>query len=122
VRWWLWLVWLGACDRDADRDVRAVASILGGGDPRRGPAMMRAYGCGACHSVPGVPGASSKAAPPLDAFGRRAWIAGRFPNTGENLVRWIQHPQAMDPGTAMPDMGVGAPEAADIASYLYTLE
>jgi cytochrome c1 len=42
-------------------------------------------------------------------------------NTPENLVHWVQHPQSVVPGNAMPEMGITEAQARDIASYLYTL-
>lgn len=59
--------------------------------------------------------------PPLTTFARRAYIAGQLPNQAENLIRWIQHPQAVEPGTAMPDLGVGPAVGRDMAAYLYSL-
>jgi cytochrome c len=84
-----------------------------------GRRLIASYGCGACHSIPGVPGAHGEAAPPLDRFYRRAYIAGRLPNTQENLVGWIQDPQRIEPGTAMPTLGVTEDEARAIGAYLY---
>jgi len=84
-----------------------------------GRRLMASYGCGACHSIPGVPGADAMAAPPLNCFYERIYIAGRLSNTGENLTKWIQNPQLIDPGTAMPNLGVSQEEADDIAAYLY---
>ncbi|PRY20191.1 hypothetical protein CLV70_12572 [Pseudosporangium ferrugineum] len=31
-------------------------------------------------------------------------------------------PQAVEPGTAMPDLGVTSTDARDIAAYLFTLD
>jgi cytochrome c1 len=59
--------------------------------------------------------------PPLTMFAHRAYIAGQLPNQPENLVRWIQDPQGVEPGTAMPDLGVTPAVARDMAAYLYTL-
>jgi cytochrome c len=84
-----------------------------------GRRLIASYGCGSCHSIPGVPGADSKAAPPLHQFYQRTYIAGRLPNTEENLVRWIQDPQQIEPGTAMPTLGVTEDEAVAIGAYLY---
>lgn len=84
-----------------------------------GRRLIASYGCGSCHTVPGVAGANSTAAPPLKCFYQRTYIAGRLANTKENLVQWIQHPQQIDPGNAMPDLGVSEKEASDIADYLY---
>jgi cytochrome c len=84
-----------------------------------GRKLIASYGCGSCHSIPGVPGADSMAGPPLACFYERTYIAGRLPNTWDNLVQWIQHPQQVEPGTAMPDLGVSKDEAYNIAAYLY---
>jgi len=34
------------------------------------------------------------------------------------LIRWIRHPQHVNRRTAMPDLGVDAQSAADMAAYL----
>lgn len=92
------------------------------GDADSGRALIRSYGCGACHYIPGVRGADSHAAPPLDRFARRAWIAGSLPNTADNLVAWIMNPHVIEPGTAMPMLDVPRPAATHIAAYLHTLD
>lgn len=89
------------------------------GNIANGRHLIASYGCGSCHTIPGVPGANATAAPPLKCFYLRTYIAGRLANTKENLVQWIQHPQQIDPGNAMPDLGVSEKEASDIADYLY---
>ena len=84
-----------------------------------GGRLLASYGCGSCHSIPGVPGADAMAAPPLRHFYERTYIAGRLPNTEENLIKWIQNPQQIDPGNAMPNLGVKEQEARAMAAYLY---
>ena len=37
------------------------------------------------------------------------------------MIKWIQHPQSIDPKNAMPDLGVTDQDARDIAAFLYTL-
>jgi hypothetical protein len=69
--------------------------------------LIAEYGCGSCHTIPGVPGADATAAPPLERFYERTYIAGKLANTKENLALWIRDPQEIEPGTAMPDLGVG---------------
>ena len=59
--------------------------------------------------------------PPLDHIAQRVYIAGVLPNEPDNMIRWIENPQAVDPKTAMPYMGVTPRDARDIAAYLYTL-
>jgi cytochrome c1 len=51
-------------------------------------------------------------------LGRRQVLVGRLPLTADNLVRWIRDPKGVDPGTAMPDMGVSEAHARLMAEYL----
>jgi cytochrome c2 len=94
---------------------------LTGGDPSRGVAAIGRYGCGSCHLIPGVNGANATVGPPLTGIARRGYLAGQLGNTPENMMRWIQKPQEVEKGTAMPDMGVTDQDARDIAAHLYTL-
>ena len=109
---------LAACDRDLG--VKEAAALTGG-SPDRGRAIIPGYGCPACHTIPGVPGATGKVGPPLAGIVERAYVGGVLPNTPQNLIRWIQNPPAVDPLTAMPNVGVTQADARDIAAYLYTL-
>lgn len=91
------------------------------GDADRGRQAIAEYGCGSCHTVPGITRADATVGPPLTAWAERATIAGEFPNRPEYLVTWIHDPQAMRPGSIMPNTGVSMEGAQDIAAYLYTL-
>jgi len=91
------------------------------GDANRGKAAIATYGCGSCHVIPGIRTARGMAGPPLLFWSRRTLIAGEVPNTPDALVRWIETPQAIEPGTAMPNLSVSNGDARDIAAYLYTL-
>jgi cytochrome c2 len=97
------------------------ATAMTGGDPRRGRALVRTYGCGTCHEVPGVRGATGTVGPSLAEIANRSFVAGRLENTPANLMRWIRAPREVSPGTAMPDMGVTEADARDLAAYLETL-
>jgi cytochrome c2 len=109
-----------ACSRSSD--LAQEASLwTGGGNAQAGRQEIRKYGCNACHSITGVPGARGLIGPPLDNIGTRGYIAGELPNTPENLMRWIQHPHAVEAHTIMPEMGVTEDDSRDIAAYLYTL-
>lgn len=98
-----------------------TAAQIPGGDPERGKGSVKKYGCNACHAVPGIPGANGQVGPSLEGIGSRASLAGQLPNTPENLMKWVQDPQGVRPGTAMPDMGVTDEDARDITAYLLTL-
>ena len=112
---------LASCDNLSESRVRAAYITTGGGDARTGRDAIRKYGCYACHTIDGVPGARGLVGPPLDGIGNRQFIAGELPNTPENLMRWIQHPRQVERGTVMPEMSVTEQDSRDIAAYLYTL-
>lgn len=101
--------------------VPAAASPMPGGDPARGELVLRDYGCHSCHVIPGVRGANALVGPPLTAWSKRHYIAGTLSNTPENLIQWLQYPQTVEPGTAMPNLGVTEQDARDMGAYLYTL-
>jgi cytochrome c1 len=107
----------GACDDDASRTARALT----GGDPDTGKLAIRHHGCGTCHEIPGVGGATSHVGPSLEAIGSRLYLAGRVANTPDQLMAWIRWPQSIEPGNVMPDMAITETDARDIAAYLYTL-
>jgi cytochrome c len=110
--------WTASCSQQGKLPPAEVRD----GNPARGVQLISEYGCGTCHSIPGVRGADGLVGPPLDHMGRRGYIAGQLPNTGPNLQRWIRDPQQVEPGTAMPDLNVTPEDARDIAAYLFTLE
>lgn len=91
------------------------------GNAKRGIALIQQNGCGTCHVIPGVEGADGLVGPPLTMMARRIYIAGVRRNTPDNMVAWLQNPQAVVPGNAMPNMGLSRQDAHDVASYLYTL-
>jgi len=112
------LLALGAAGCDDDPGGQVANS---GGNARHGAKLIASYGCGACHSVPGVALADGHVGPPLDTIGRRTVIAGVVPNTPVNMITWLRTPQSVVPGNVMPDMGISDHDARDIATYLYTL-
>jgi cytochrome c len=92
------------------------------GDPRKGMALVKQYGCGGCHLVPNVADATGNVGPPLLHVGTRTYIAGFIGNSPENMALWIQDPQKVLPGNAMPRMGVTPQDSRDITAFLYTLK
>ena len=91
------------------------------GNPQHGAALIKQYGCGSCHAIPGVNGAGGEVGPPLGGIADRIYVAGMLRNTPNNMARWLMHPQQIVPGNVMPDMGLTAKQARDITAYLYTL-
>ena len=91
-------------------------------DPARGRMAMQQYACATCHLIPGIVGAQATVGPPLSGIATRGFIAGIVPNNADNMIRWLQTPQAMVPEGAMPNLGVTDRDARDIAAYLATLK
>lgn len=112
-----------ACDsvEQPGAAMHIVRQPVENGDVDQGRQLIAAYGCGSCHTIPGIRGANAHVGPPLTDWSQRQYIAGNLPNTPENLSAWIMNPQAIEPGTAMPVLGVTEEEVVHISAYLYTL-
>jgi len=93
-----------------------------GGDPERGRLLVQQYQCAACHFIPEVQGAGGDAGPSLAYMGRLSYIAGGIPNQPENMIRFLQNPPAVKPGTLMPALGISEAEARHMAAFMYTLQ
>jgi cytochrome c1 len=108
---------LAACARDQDYRPQVPDA-----DPEQGRLALQAHECGVCHVIPGVQGARGRVGPPLDAYSRRVYLAGKFPNTPRMLVQWIQDAPSLAPQTAMPAIAMTEAQARNMAAYLYTLD
>jgi len=86
-----------------------------------GQDLIAYYGCGSCHTIPGIRGADAMVGPPLEHIASRSYI-GVLTNTRANMSRWIQNPKEVDRLAAMPYLGVTSEDADDIVAYLYTLK
>lgn len=91
------------------------------GNAALGRAIVVEQACGVCHEIPGIAGADGIVGPPLRRFALRPLIAGKIPNTPDMLIAWLDDPPALDPETAMPDVGLDRTTARDVAAFLATL-
>lgn len=105
---------LFACAPDRDYVPRVVD-----GDAERGRQALVRHECGVCHVIPGIAHAVGKVGPALNHYSRRSYVAGKFPNEPDTLVRWIADAPAMAPRTAMPAIPMSDQDARDMAAYLY---
>jgi cytochrome c2 len=112
----LGLIWY-AVDQNTQRTANAQALMHGNAD--HAPALITRYGCGACHTIPGAPGADGKVGPNLSGLIQRVYLGGVLRNTPVNLVQWVVNPQRYVARSAMPATGISEPEARDVAAYLY---
>jgi cytochrome c1 len=121
MRWILSTVFAaaGACTGGQTEGAHAAGSP---GDPVRGNQIVLSIGCAACHTIPRIRYPRGEVGPSLDRFALRTYIAGVVPNTAENLTHWVMHPQAIEPRTAMPDLGLTQAQAEDVVAFLYTLD
>lgn len=106
----------------SNAQARRTAEGITGGNYDAGKVALAHYGCGGCHSIPGVSGAAGQVGPALKGVAVRAHLAGKLPNEPQSMVRWLEHPQQVSPGSGMPEMGVTHSDARDMAAYLYTLK
>jgi len=104
-----------------------------GPQEQQGVQVILQRGCGSCHSIPNIPGASGTIGPNLGphddvpALSKRPLIAtypnGTVPNNSvDELAKWIADPPSLKPGTAMPKLGLSPDEAAAAAAYLFTIQ
>lgn len=92
------------------------------GSVEAGRFVTQQYLCATCHVIPGIVGATQHVGPPLGGIAGRAYLGGVLPNTPENMVRFLRDPQAVDPLSAMPALGLTEQDARDVAAFLSTLD
>jgi cytochrome c len=95
--------------------------VLTDGDSAAGGQELYRFGCGSCHTIPGIVGANGKVGPSLEGIAGHSYIAGQLSNQPINLKRWIQHPHSVHPDSLMPELGISDEEARKITAYLYSL-
>ncbi len=93
-------------------------AAVGAGDPQRGKQVIEYIGCGACHTIPGIPGATGSVGPTLAGYKAQPKVLGLFANTPANLARWVRQPQRFLPGGVMPNLGLTRAQSEDVAAYI----
>ncbi len=77
-------------------------------------------GCGGCHTLGGIAGATGTAGPNLTNVALRPTLAGNsIPNSQPMMVRWLLDPAGVKPGATMPSVGLTQQQAEDIAAFLF---
>ena len=105
--------WLDSQRADAPRPTDPTAL--------EGQKVFLAASCSRCHSVGGT-SAHATVGPDLTHLASRLTIAaGTLPRTTSNLASWIVAPQAIKPGTQMPDEQLTGPALQALVAYLETL-
>ncbi len=75
----------------------------------RGAELIQHYGCRSCHTLHGT---GAHVGPVLDGVRRR--------KTREEIIRWLDGPQRIKPGTKMPTFGFTVVEEQLLADFLLT--
>jgi len=84
--------------------------------PATGATLFISKACSGCHREN-----SSNICPSLTNFAQKPLIAGKIPNTRENLRKWLKKPSSIKKGTSMPNLGLADEEIELLIEYIYTL-
>jgi cytochrome c2 len=85
----------------------------------RGKAIfLSSVGCALCHTINGL--SSGDQGPNLTHIASQPYDS--LPNDPAFLRRWITNPQAIKPGTIMPDLGLSPAQVNDLVAFLETMK
>jgi len=77
--------------------------------------------CASCHTIAGTD-AHGAIGPNLTHLGSRTSIASdTLSNTPAHLAEWLRNPQAIKPGSLMPDLGLSHSQVHELVAYLESL-
>lgn len=88
------------------------------GPAAEGAKLFTRLTCANCHSVNSTNGQPSVAPDLAHLAQRRTLGAGVLENTPANLLRWLKNPQAIKPGSLMPNLQLTDQQVQDLALYL----
>jgi cytochrome c oxidase subunit 2 len=92
------------------------------GDAAQGEALFMNGACVACHTIDGTK-AQGKVGPNLTHVKSRSIIAGgALDNATGNMWTWLADPQAVKPGTQMPNLHLSQQDIILLAEFLDTLK
>jgi cytochrome c oxidase subunit 2 len=84
-----------------------------------GERAFRDNGCGSCHAISGVAGATGRVGPDLTHVGSRSTLAAlTLPNDAAALGEWLRNPQHVKPGNRMPDLELPRRDVQSLVAYL----
>jgi len=92
-----------------------------GAEAQQGQRAFMEDGCAACHTIAGTAAEGTLGPNLTHLAGRETLAADTIPNTPGYLLRWIQNPQSVKPGTKMPGLGLGKKKYDAIVAYLTEL-
>jgi len=110
----------GGCNLFRDFDFKRGARMTGG-NPELGRKKLAQHSCVSCHVIPGVPKGDGQSAPSLAHWSWQRKFLNTYPNTPENLEKWLENPSHRKPGTTMPDLSASPQDSRDMTAYLFSI-
>jgi cytochrome c oxidase subunit 2 len=90
-------------------------------EARQGARLFQEKTCVSCHAIAGTP-ATARIGPDLTHVASRQMLAAeRVDNTPATLAQWLAGPQALKPGSLMPNLQLTPDEVQLLVAYLETL-
>jgi cytochrome c551/c552 len=77
-----------------------------------GEELYNTRGCASCHEQ------QIAGCPDLTALKQDGKVAGVLDVTPENISKWLENPQEVKPGTAMPPSGLNEEQRMELAKWL----
>lgn len=108
------LTWISNIDTNgfpADPDLKPKETGTAKADPFAGAPPIATALCTSCHSLGGV---GQNVGPAFDGVGSRF--------TADELDRWLADPQAIKPGTAMPNLNLSDSDRKALTTWLGSLK
>jgi cytochrome c oxidase subunit 2 len=92
------------------------------GDAAQGAQLFQGLTCSNCHAIAGTP-AQAQIGPDLTHLASRGTLgAGVLDHTPANLARWLKNPQAIKPGSHMPNLNLTDTQVNQLVAYLEALK
>ncbi len=88
----------------------------------KGKSLFISKACTGCHTIQGIPEAQGKVGPELTHQASNPLIVDVFPNTEENLKKYLKDPAAAKPGALMPNQYLTDSELEALVAFLRTLK
>ena len=105
--------WLAGQERTPAKSATGLAAA--------GQAQFMSDQCASCHTIAGTP-AKGTIGPDLTHLASRVGLASeQIPNNPHELAAWLRNPQAIKPGTRMPDLGLSSEQIHQLVAYLDSL-
>lgn len=106
--------WQGAQLRPAMLDTAAGV--------HRGAQLFQQMTCASCHAIAGTAAAASIGPDLTHLMSRGTLAAGVLENTPVSLSRWLTNPDAIKPGSHMPNLQLTPENVRSLVAYLETLQ